>query len=108
MTRQCGEWPAYVVNSLVEFIEVGWNSAFKIEERIGIVIDFVFWCRCQAHQQAIEIIEDRLVFAVDRAMRLIDDDQVEMPRPKLTHTLLALVNQPHHRRVGRYIDPSLR
>jgi hypothetical protein len=40
-------------------------------------------------------------------MRFVDDDQIEVADAEPALAVIRLVNEPHHRRVSRYIDPAL-
>ena len=86
---------------LVEGVGVGRDAILKVEEVIGVAIDLVLRRRGEADEQAVEIVEDCAIALVDRPVRLVDDDQVEVPRAKARAAALALVDQVHHRRIGR-------
>ena len=65
---------------LVEAIGVGRHAVLEVEQIVGVAVDLVLRRGGQADQQAVEIVEDRPVLLVDGAVRLIDDDKVEMAR----------------------------
>ena len=52
----------------------------------------------------VEVVEDRPVLLVDRAVRLVDHDQVEVAGAEAALAVARLVDQVHHRRVGRDVD----
>jgi len=56
----------------------------------------------QADQQGIEVPEDGAVLLVHRAVRLVDDDEVEVPDAETALPVEGLVDETHHRRVGRH------
>ena len=64
------------------------------------MVDLVLGRRGQADQQRVEIVEDGPVFLIHRAVRLVDDDEVEVPDAKAALAVEGLVNQPHHGRIG--------
>jgi hypothetical protein len=53
------------------------------------------------HQQRIEVLEDGPVLLVDRTVSLVDDDQVEVAYAEAPLPVVCVVDQPHHRGVGR-------
>src|SRR5262249_29474068 len=57
---------------------VGRYTVFEIEQRISVAVDLVLGRRGEADQEGIEILEDRPVTLVDRAVRLVDHDEIEM------------------------------
>ena len=79
-----------VRDGLLELIGIRRDAALQLEQRIGVAVDLVLGRGGQPDQQAVEIVEDRPVFAIDGAVRLVDDDQVEMARPKAAFTVLRL------------------
>ena len=96
-----------VGHRLVERIGVGRHAVLEVEQRIGVVVDLVLRRRRQADEEAVEIFEDRAEALIDRAMRLVDDDEVEMAGTELRLALLLAVDQAHHRRIGREEDAAL-
>ena len=94
-----------VGDRVLEVVGVGRHAALELEQRVGVAVDLVPRRRGQPDQQAVEILEDRPVLAVDRAVRLVDHDQVEMPGPEAARAVLHLLDQVHHRRVGREEHP---
>ena len=94
-----------VGDRVLEVVGVGRHPALELEQRIGVAVDLVPRRGGQPDQQAVEILEDRPVLPVDRAVRLVDDDQVEMPRPEPAGAVLHLLDQVHHRRIGREKHP---
>ena len=56
----------------------------------------------------VEVLEDRPVLLVDRAVRLVDDDQVEVAGAEASPCpSCLLVDQVHHRRIGGDEDAAL-
>ena len=74
-----------------------------MEEFEGIAVDLILRRGGEAKQQAVEPVEDRVVFPVHRAVGLVDDDEVEVAGAE--HGVITLIDQPHHRRIGRSEDP---
>ena len=79
------------------------HIVFHIKEIVGVVIHVRLWRRRQPHDQRVEIAEDRTVLLENAAVRLVDHDEVEMPRCKEPCTILRphLVNRVQDRRIGR-------
>ena len=96
-----------VRHRLVQAVGVGRHAVLQPEQAVGVVVDLVLGRRGQAHQQGVEVIEDGAVLLVDRAVRLVDDDEVEMPDAKAALAAGHVVDQAHHGRVGRDINPAL-
>ena len=79
-----------------------------MEQPVGVVVDLVLRGRGQPDEQRVEVVEDRAVLLVDRAVRLVDHDQVEVARAEPAHAAVDVVDEVHHRRVGRDVDrPSV-
>lgn len=92
---------------LLQRIGVGRNAVLKIEQRIGVAVDFVLWRRRETDQERVEILEDRPVALIDRPMRLVDNDEIEMAGAEPGPSLLPAIDQAHHRRIGRDEDPAI-
>ena len=82
--HRLGRHQEAVLHGLVEAIGVGRHAGLQVEQPVGVAIDLALRRGGQADQQAVEIFEDRLVLAIDRAMRLVDHDEVEMPDAEAT------------------------
>ena len=95
-----------VLHRLVEAIGVGRHAGLQIEQPVGVAVDLALRRRGQADQQAVEVFEDRLVLAVDRAMRLVDHHEVEVPDAEAALLRVRLVDQAHHGRIGRDVDAA--
>ncbi len=67
---------------LVEAVGVGGDAVLEVEQAVGVVVDLVLRGRGQPDQQGVEPVEDRPVLLVHRAVRLVDDDQVEVAGPE--------------------------
>ena len=67
-----------VLYRLIEVVRVGRHTALQVEQRIGVAVDLVLGRGGQTDQQAVEIVEDRAVLPIDRTVRLVDHDQIEM------------------------------
>ena len=62
-----------------------WHTRLPDGTARSVLVYFILWRRSQADEETVKIIEDFLVFAIDRAVRFIDDDQVKDPRTKSFH-----------------------
>ena len=90
-----------VFDRLRKLVAVGRDAVFKIEDLIRILVDLVLRRGGQAHQRRVEIRKDVLVLIVNRAVRLVADDQIEMPaRKQLALLILDRVDHVHHRLIG--------
>ena len=93
-----------LTHGLVESVGVGRHPVLKSEQRVRVAVDLVLRGRGEPDQQGVEPAEDRAVLLVDRPVGLVDDDQVEVPGPEAPPGLIGLVDQAHHRGVGRDVD----
>ena len=89
------------LDRLVERVGVGRHAVLEVEQAVGVAVDLVLRRRGQADQQRVEVVEDRAVLLVHRAVRLVDDDEVEVARAEAPLPVARLVDQAHHRRIGR-------
>ena len=96
---------------IIQRVGVGRYAGFQVEQAVGVVVDFVLGGGRQANQQRIEVFKNGAVLLIHRAVRLVDDNEVEVTD---TETALAgrfiirgLINQTHHRRVGGNEHPAL-
>ncbi len=90
-----------ILDRLSQLIAVGRHAIFQLKHIIGIFINLIFGCGCQAHEWRIEIIEDVPVFVVDRTMCFVADNQVKMSAgEQLAFVILDGVDAVHHRLVG--------
>jgi len=67
----------FICDRLRKRVLVRRDAVFKLKEAVGIVVDLVARRGGQADEQRVEVIEDRAIFLIDGAMRLVDDDEVE-------------------------------
>lgn len=79
------------------------HIVFHIKEIVGIVIHVRLRRRRQPDDERVEIAEDCAVLLENAAVRLVDHDEVEMPRGKEACTVLRphLVNRVQDCRIGR-------
>ena len=89
-----------VLHRLVEAVGICRHATLELEEPVGVAVDLVLRRCRQADEQAVEVVEDCAVFPVDRAVRLVDHDQVEVTDPEPPLAVRGVVDQVHHRRVG--------
>src|SRR5947209_1255709 len=96
-----GAWwyKVLIANRLVERIGVGRHAALKLEEAVGVAVDLVFRGRGETDEQAIEVCEDRAELAVDRAVRLVDYDEIKVSRAEASDTAARAFNYVHYGRV---------
>ena len=92
----------------LQFVGVGRHARFQVEECVGVPVYLVPWCRGQTDQQRVEVAEDRPVLLIHRAMRFVDDHEIEMPDAETRLAAGRLVDQPHHRRIGTDVDSTRR
>src|SRR5260370_2583218 len=89
-----------IIYRLVEAVSVRRHTPLQVKEPIRVTVDFILGGGGKTYQKAVEIIEDRAVFPVDRAVRLVDHDKIEMPDAEPALTLRSLIDQPHHGRIS--------
>jgi hypothetical protein len=71
-----------VAHRLLERVGVGRHAVSRSNRLVGVAVDLVLGRRGQADQQRVEVVEDGPVLLVHRAVRLVDDDEVEVADPK--------------------------
>ena len=96
-----------VAHRLLERVGVGRHAVLQVEQAVGVAVDLVLRRGGEADQQRVEVVEDGAVLLEDRAVRLVDDDQVEVPDAEAPLAVARLVDQPHHRRIGGDEDAPL-
>ena len=94
-----------VVHRLGERVGVGRHAVLEVEQAVGVAVQLILGRCREPHQQRIEVVEDGAVLLKDRTVRLVDDDEIEVPDAETSLTVPRLVDQPHHRRIGRDEDP---
>ncbi len=82
-----------VSDRFVECVVVGRHAAFEVKQSISVSIDFVLRRCGEPDQQGIEILEDRAVLLVNRAVRLVDDDQIEVADSESALAVARLFDQ---------------
>ena len=82
------------VDRLVEVVEVRRDTALEVEEVVGVDVDLVLRRRGQADEEAVEVVEDRAVLLVDGAVRLVDDDEVEVADAEATRAVRTSLIRP--------------
>src|ERR1700694_4707366 len=90
-----------VAYRLFQAVVVRRYAVLQIEEIVCVAVYLFLRSRCQADQKRIEIFKDRAILLIDRPMRLINDDQIEVSRTKLPSAVLRLIDESQHGRVGR-------
>ena len=100
-----------VGHRLVQRVGIGGNAVFQVEQAVGVVVDLILRRGRQAHEQGVEVLENGAVLLVDRTVRLVDHDQVEVAHAEAALPAFAVisgfVDQAHHRRVGGDEHPAL-
>ncbi len=91
----------------LQFVGIGGHARFQLEQLVGVPVHLLARGGGQAHQQGVEVAEDLAVLLVDRAVRLVDDHQVEIPHPETGDAVVGLVDQVEHGRVGAHVHPPL-
>ena len=67
-----------VAHRLLERVGVGRHAVLEIEQAVGVAVDFVLRRGRQADQQRVEVVEDGAVLLEHRAVRLVDDHEIEV------------------------------
>ena len=84
-----------------QLVAIGGNTVFQFKNFIGVLVDFILGRCGQADQRRVKVVEDVLVLVVNRAMRLIADDQVKVSAGKqLAVLILYAVNGIVHGLIG--------
>ncbi len=97
-----------VIDGFLEFVVVGGNTGLEPEELKGVEIDVVLrGGGGEAEQERVEVLEDPAVLLVHGSVRLVDDDEIEVTRTEAASAVVDLVDQAHHRRIGRYVDAAV-
>ena len=103
-----GGHEVFVFHGLIEFVCIGGHVGFEPEEVIGIAVALRFWCGRQSHAEAIEVLEDGLIFIIYRPVYLIEDDEVEMPDSEMAFVVIeAIVDEVDHGLVGTKDEPGM-
>ena len=84
------------------FVDIRRHAALNIEEIVGVTIDFI--CRrCRkTNDKRVEVFENCPILLKNGAMRLVDNDEVEMGRREHAVTIFVsfLVDSIHDGRIG--------
>ncbi len=85
------------------FVNIGRHAAFHIKEVIGIAIDLISRCRGKPHNKRVKIVENSAIFFENRAVSLVNDNEVEMRRRKHTITVFVplLIDGIHYGGIRR-------
>ena len=84
-----------------QLVAIGGNTVFQFKNFIGVLVDFILGCRGQADQRCVKVVENVLVLVVNRAVRLVADDQVKVPAgEQLAVFVLYAVNDIVHGLIG--------
>ena len=88
-------------DSLCQLIAISRNAIFQFKYLVGVLVDLILWCRRQADQRGVKVVENILVFIIDGPVRLIADNQIEMPAGKeLSLIIFDGINTVHHGLIG--------
>ena len=96
-----------IAHRLLQGVGVGRYAVLQVEQAVGVAVHLVLGRRREPDQQRVEVVEDGTVLLEHRAVRLVDDYQVEMAHPEAPLAVARLVDQSHHGRIGRDVDASL-
>ena len=91
-------------NGILQFVGIVGHTLFHLEGLVGALVHLVSWCRCQAHEQSVKVVEDGWILAEDAAVRLVDDNQVKPPHAE---GFLVGVDVVNHRLIGRESDAGI-
>src|SRR5262249_4184563 len=95
-----------IINSGFQWVGIGRHTFFEVKKAVGIVIDLFLRRGRQTDQERIEIFEDSAVLLVNRAVRFIDNDEIELTNTKKALTVSQTVDQPHHRWIGGDVNAT--
>ena len=90
----------------LELVRVGRHARLQLEEFVGVPVDLIPRRCGQTQQQRVEVPKDGAVLLIHRAVRLVDDHEIEMADAETGLGPRRLVDQPHHRRIGADVDPA--
>jgi hypothetical protein len=79
-----------------QVVGIGGDALFEVKQAVGIAVDFIAWCGGETDKEEIEAIKDGAVLVVNRAVRFIDDIQVEMTKAEAALAVLGFVDGSHH------------
>ncbi len=69
-----------VAHRLLQRVGVGRHAVLEVEQAVGVAVHLVLRRRREPDQQRVEVVEDGAVLLEHRAVRLVDDHQVEVAR----------------------------
>ncbi len=99
-----------VGDGLLQAVLVGRDAGLQVEQVVGVLLDLGLGCGGEPDEQRVEVVEDRPVLVEHRPVRLVDHDQVEVvgaePTPPVAFDV-DVVDQVHHRRIGRHVHPTV-
>ena len=95
-------------DGLVEGVGIGGDAVLEPEQGVRVVVDLVLGRGGQPHEQGVEPVEDAAVLRVDRAVRLVDDHEVEVAGAEdEVAVVVPGVDEPHDGGIGRDVDASV-
>src|SRR5690606_29225022 len=98
-----GQHQVAVAGGVLQAVDVGGGPGLQFEQAVGVAVHLVLGGGGQAQQQRVEVGEDLPVLLVDGAVRLVDDDQVEVAGAEAAHPVVGAVDEVHHGGVGRHV-----
>jgi hypothetical protein len=93
-----------VLDRVVELVGEGGEVSLELEEGVGVAVDLVARGGGEAEEAAVEVVEEGAVALVDRAVGLVDDDEVEAAGAVEALAVDGALEAAEHRRVGRDDD----
>ena len=97
-----------ITHGFVQAVGIGRHAVFQIEQAVGVAVYLILGRRREPNQQGIEILEDGAVLLETERCASSMMTRSKWPDPETPLTVGHVVDQAHHRRIGRDVDPSLR
>ena len=87
---------------MYQLIPICRYAVFQIKDLISILVNLILWRCSQTDKRCIEVIENILVFVVDRAVCLIADHKIKMTAGEnLAIFIFGFVDEINHGLIGR-------
>ena len=95
-----------VFDSLLEGVGTGGVIPVDVEELISVAVNLRLRGGGQSEDVGVEVVEDALEAVIDRAVCLVDDDEIEVEGAELRGFLAVVVDQAHHRLIRGDVDSA--
>lgn len=87
-----GRYEKAVLDSVLETIGVRRHAAFEIEEPVRVDVDLVLRRGGESNQERVEVAEDGSILLIHRAVRFVEDDEIEVADAEAALTIFRLVD----------------